>query len=180
MNQMASPLEYQLATAYKARQARYNAIASQITYASALKERAAREDKEAAEKERLHRMRAHQAGWWLLRGFALALRDGEVIRNFRVRDIQSKVAKHFGLELNDILAERRMVKIVLPRQIAMYLAKELTLKSLMEIGRMFNRDHTTVLSNIRKISEMIASDPVFRAKVEALREEIAPTRGSAP
>lgn len=70
----------------------------------------------------------------------------------RVEDILKVVASHYNVTRADILSQRRTANVVKPRQIAMYLAKTLTLRSLPEIGRRFGgRDHTTVLHAVRKI-----------------------------
>lgn len=90
-----------------------------------------------------------------------------------IRAIQIAVAKYTGVSVNDILSQRRTANIVMPRQIAMYLCKEITKRSLPEIGRRFgNRDHTTVLHAVRKIERMIADDPDFAAQVEEIKRII--------
>jgi hypothetical protein len=95
-----------------------------------------------------------------------------------VRDIQQAVCLHYGVSLTDLLSERRMASIVRPRQVAVYLARELTLLSLPQIGQRFGgRDHTTMLVSHRKIARQIASDAAFAAEVAALRAAVsAPAR----
>jgi chromosomal replication initiator protein len=79
----------------------------------------------------------------------LALRSGQI----SVENIQKTVADYYKIKVADMYSKRRPNNIALPRQIAMYLAKELTQKSLPEIGELFGgRDHTTVLHAVRKIS----------------------------
>lgn len=91
----------------------------------------------------------------------------------KIRLIQEAVADHFELDLLDLLSDHRVVRITLPRQIAMFLCKELTEKSLPDIGRRFGgRDHTTVLHSVRKIAALIAKDADLAAKVERIRFEI--------
>jgi hypothetical protein len=91
----------------------------------------------------------------------------------RVCDIQKVVADHYGVTLFDLISARRFADITKPRQIAMYLAKVLTLRSLPDIGRRFgDRDHTTVLHAVRKIGAMVESDPAFGNEVDALRSQI--------
>lgn len=69
-----------------------------------------------------------------------------------IRDIQKAVCKHYDVKMVDLLSPRRTADIVKPRQVAMYLAKELTPHSLPQLGRRFGgRDHTTVLHAVRKI-----------------------------
>ncbi|MEL6570016.1 MAG: chromosomal replication initiator protein DnaA [Pseudomonadota bacterium] len=76
-----------------------------------------------------------------------------------VDEIQRKVSAHFTIRLSDMLGPRRVRTFARPRQIAMYLAKQLTNRSLPEIGRSFGgRDHTTVMHGIRKIEELLESD----------------------
>ena len=88
--------------------------------------------------------------------------------------IQSVVAKSFNLTKLDLISQRRTHNVVLPRQIAMYLAKTLTLRSYPEIGRRFGqRDHTTVISGVRKITARCVSDPAFAMTIEALKVELS-------
>jgi len=95
-----------------------------------------------------------------------------------IRDIQHAVCAHYRVTLNDMLSPRRMAAIVRPRQVATYLARELTLLSLPQIGAKFGgRDHTTVLVSHRKIGRLIAADASLAAEVAALRELLtAPAR----
>jgi chromosomal replication initiator protein len=91
-------------------------------------------------------------------------------RRIRVEDILRIVAKHFGVTRSDLLSSRRTANVVRPRQIAMYLAKTLTLRSLPEIGRRFGgRDHTTVLHAVRKIDANVAADKALAEEVEVLK-----------
>lgn len=84
-----------------------------------------------------------------------------------------RVASFFNLKLKDICSKRRMRDIVLPRQIAMFLAKKYTDTSLVEIGRKLGgKDHATVLYSIKKIEEKISKDPVFKAMIEELELKI--------
>ncbi len=74
------------------------------------------------------------------------------LKRVRIEEIQRIVARHYNVNRSDLLSSRRTANVVRPRQIAMYLAKTLTLRSLPEIGRRFGgRDHTTVLHAVRKI-----------------------------
>ena len=91
-------------------------------------------------------------------------------KKVRIEDIQKLVATHYNVSRADILSSRRSAGVVKPRQIAMYLAKQLTLRSLPEIGRRFGgRDHTTVLHAVRKIDGVVALDPVLRDEIELLK-----------
>jgi chromosomal replication initiator protein len=88
-------------------------------------------------------------------------------RKTSIEEIQKKVASHYAIRLGDMSSTRRARQVVLPRQVAMYLAKKMTTMSLPEIGKNFGgRDHTTVLHAIRKIEELMATN-------ENIAEDIA-------
>ena len=90
-------------------------------------------------------------------------------RRITVEEIQKTVAEHFNLRLADMLSSRKERAIARPRQIAMYLVKRMTNRSLPEIGRRFGgRDHTTVMHGVRKIEELKAQDPALAEDVERL------------
>ncbi|EFO34372.1 chromosomal replication initiator protein DnaA [Roseibium sp. TrichSKD4] len=92
------------------------------------------------------------------------------VRSVRIEDIQHVVCKHYSVTKNDLLSSCRAHTIVKPRQIAMYLAKVMTGRSLPEIGRRFgNRDHTTVLHAVRKIDKMVKSDAGLAAEIDLLK-----------
>ncbi len=94
-------------------------------------------------------------------------------RRVRIEDIQRVVARHYNVSKADLLSSRRTRTIVRPRQIAMYLAKVLTPRSLPEIGRRFGgRDHTTVLHAVRKIEELINGDKTLAEEIELLKRMI--------
>ena len=94
-------------------------------------------------------------------------------RRVRIEDIQRVVARHYNVSKADLLSSRRTRTIVRPRQIAMYLAKVLTPRSLPEIGRRFGgRDHTTVLHAVRKIEGMIEGDRALGEEIELLKRMI--------
>ncbi|HEV7309345.1 chromosomal replication initiator protein DnaA [Ensifer sp.] len=94
----------------------------------------------------------------------------------RIEDIQRVVARHYNVSRQDLLSNRRANVIIKPRQIAMYLSKMLTPRSLPEIGRRFGgRDHTTVLHAVRKIDELIVSDDRLYHEVELLKRIISET-----
>ena len=91
-------------------------------------------------------------------------------RRVRIEDIQKVAARHYNVTKNDLLSNRRTRVIVRPRQIAMYLSKMLTPRSLPEIGRRFGgRDHTTVLHAVRKIEQLLAEDPKLGQEIELLK-----------
>jgi chromosomal replication initiator protein len=91
-------------------------------------------------------------------------------RRVTIEEIQKKVAEHFAIRLADMHSPRRARAVARPRQVAMYLAKQLTSRSLPEIGRKFGgRDHTTVMHAVRKIEELRGSDTAFSEDIELLR-----------
>ncbi|WP_210260175.1 chromosomal replication initiator protein DnaA [Hongsoonwoonella zoysiae] len=91
-------------------------------------------------------------------------------RRVKIEDIQRVVSKHYNVTKADLLSARRTRTIVRPRQIAMYLAKMMTPRSLPEIGRRFgNRDHTTVLHAVRKIEELARADNGLAQEIELLK-----------
>ena len=80
-------------------------------------------------------------------------------RKVTIDEIIRKVADHYNLRMSDLLSARRARQVARPRQVAMYLAKTLTSRSLPDIGRRFGgRDHTTVIHAVRKIEELRATD----------------------
>jgi chromosomal replication initiator protein len=98
---------------------------------------------------------------------------GEVLRSAQRRitidEIQRAVSSHFEVKQIDLISERRAVAIARPRQIAMYLAKRLTTRSLPEIGRKFgNRDHSTVIHAVKRIEELRGKDVEIDTAVRAL------------
>jgi len=104
-----------------------------------------------------------------------ALRELSIVseRRVTVDVIQKVVAERFGVKVADILSKRRTKTVVKPRHVAMYLAKTMTTRSLPDIGRRFgDRDHSTVIHAVNKISELIkAGDPV-KDEIESLSAEI--------
>ena len=91
-------------------------------------------------------------------------------RKVTIDEIIRKVADHYNLRMTDILSPRRARSVARPRQVAMFLAKTLTTKSLPEIGRRFGgRDHTTVIHAVRRIEELRARDNQIAEDVELLR-----------
>lgn len=90
-------------------------------------------------------------------------------KKLTIDEIQRKVADYYGLKLTELLSERRSREVARPRQIAMYLAKKLTPRSLPEIGRRFgNRDHTTVMHAVKKVEELRGKDPEIDSDVATL------------
>ena len=91
-------------------------------------------------------------------------------RRVTIEEIQRKVAEHYNVRLSDMIGPKRLRTIARPRQVAMYLAKHLTTRSLPEIGRRFGgRDHTTIMHGIRKIDELMATDRQLAEDIGLLR-----------
>ena len=91
-------------------------------------------------------------------------------RKVTIEEIKRRTAEYYSLRMTDLISARRARVVARPRQVAMYLCKMLTSKSLPEIGRGFGgRDHTTVIHAVRKIEELMASDGQMSEDVENLR-----------
>ncbi len=90
-------------------------------------------------------------------------------RRLTMDEIQKRVAEHFKIRMSDMSSARRSRVVARPRQVAMYLSKQLTSRSLPEIGRAFGgRDHTTVMHAVRKVEELVKLDTAFAEDVELL------------
>lgn len=91
-----------------------------------------------------------------------------------IRDIQSAVCGRFaGVSVNDINSSRRLAAVILPRQIAMYLARELTIKSFPTIARAFgDRDPSTIMYGVRKIEHLSISDANLRSLTTSIAAEL--------
>ena len=91
-------------------------------------------------------------------------------RRVTIEEIQKRVAEHYNIRLSEMYSARRARAVARPRQVAMYLAKQLTARSLPEIGRKFGgRDHTTVMHAVRKVDELRSTDRGFAEDIELLR-----------
>jgi chromosomal replication initiator protein len=94
-------------------------------------------------------------------------------KRVKIEDIQRIVARQYNVSRADLLSSRRTANVVRPRQVAMYLAKTLTLRSLPEIGRRFGgRDHTTVLHAVRKIEGLVGNDTALAEEIEVLKRQL--------
>ena len=90
-------------------------------------------------------------------------------KKVNIEEIQKRVSQHFNVKMSDMSSARRSRTIARPRQIAMYLSKNLTSRSLPEIGRRFgNRDHTTVIHAVKKVEELRSKDLSFDEDVQLL------------
>ncbi len=91
-------------------------------------------------------------------------------RRVSIEEIQRKVAEHYRIRFNEMTSQRRARNIARPRQVAMYLAKQLTSRSLPDIGKRFgDRDHTTVMHAVGRVVALMATDAAFAEDVELLR-----------
>ncbi|QDO98004.1 chromosomal replication initiator protein DnaA [Ferrovibrio terrae] len=94
-------------------------------------------------------------------------------RKVTIEEIQKRVAEHYSIRFADMHSPRRARAVARPRQVAMYLAKQLTSRSLPEIGRKFGgRDHTTVMHAVRKIEELREIDAAFAEDIDLLRRKL--------
>ncbi|MDW3205328.1 MAG: chromosomal replication initiator protein DnaA [Alphaproteobacteria bacterium] len=91
-------------------------------------------------------------------------------RKATIEEIQKRVAEHYNIKVSEMHSARRSRAVARPRQVAMYLSKQLTARSLPEIGRKFGgRDHTTVMHAVKKVDELRQNDHSFAEDVELLR-----------
>ncbi|MFY0682062.1 MAG: chromosomal replication initiator protein DnaA [Thalassovita sp.] len=94
-------------------------------------------------------------------------------RKITVEEIQRKVSEHYNIRLSDMIGPKRVRSYARPRQVAMYLCKQLTSRSLPEIGRRFGgRDHTTVMHGVKRIEELRVQDGQIAEDVELLRRAL--------
>jgi len=94
-------------------------------------------------------------------------------RKLTIEEIQRKVAEHYSVRLSDLVGPRRQRNIARPRQVAMYLSKTLTSRSLPEIGRRFGgRDHTTIMHGVKRIEELSATDAQLADDLQLLRRSL--------
>lgn len=91
-------------------------------------------------------------------------------RKVTIEEIQRKVAEHYNIRLSDMIGPKRVRTIARPRQIAMYLSKQLTSRSLPDIGRRFGgRDHTTIMHGVKKIEELMTADSQMSDDLQMLK-----------
>ncbi|MBL4813336.1 MAG: chromosomal replication initiator protein DnaA [Rhodobacteraceae bacterium] len=94
-------------------------------------------------------------------------------RKISIEEIQRKVSDHYNIRLSDLLGPKRLRNFARPRQVAMYLSKNMTNRSLPEIGRRFGgRDHTTVMHGVKRINELKATDSQMADDLELLRRAL--------
>ncbi len=111
----------------------------------------------------------------IFRGQRVPKLGSKLLDTLTVNDILHVVAEDFMVPVIDIVSSRRNASIVRPRQVVAYLARHMTRLSLPQIGaRLGNRDHTTIMSAIRKIERLVSSDEGFALRLARLRAELAP------
>ena len=94
-------------------------------------------------------------------------------RELSIEDIIKKVSSHFNIKVTDLKSPKRLKAVVLPRQVAMYLARQLTSSSYPEIGERFGgKDHSTIIHAIRKVERMMEENYQLRQTVETLRQSL--------
>lgn len=94
-------------------------------------------------------------------------------RKISIEEIQRKVSEHYNIRLSDMIGPKRVRSFARPRQVAMYLCKQMTSRSLPEIGRRFGgRDHTTVMHGVRRIEELRHQDAQIAEDIEMLRRTL--------
>ena len=92
-------------------------------------------------------------------------------KNVTVEEIQKRVSEYFNIRQSDMLSTRRSRVVARPRQIAMYLSKVCTTKSLSEIGKLFGgRDHTTVIHAVKKVESLNKTDISFSEHIKVLKQ----------
>ena len=104
------------------------------------------------------------------------LRDllGSKKKFITLEDVQEVVASRFNVKISELKSKRRTKTLVHPRQIAMFLARELTDSSFPEIGREFGgKDHTTIIHACRQIEKALDEDTTLQATIESLKDEIS-------
>ena len=94
-------------------------------------------------------------------------------RRVTVEEIQKKVSEYFNIKLSDMVSIRRSRVVARPRQVAMYLSKTSTPKSLPEIGKLFGgRDHTTVIHAVKKVEQLCEIDIAFYEHIKVLKRSL--------
>ena len=92
------------------------------------------------------------------------------VKLITIDKIQNTVSSFYNIQLNEMLSQRRSRPLARPRQVAMYLSKKLTTRSLPEIGRRFaNRDHTTVIHAVKTIDRLSEKDEEMRKNIEQIK-----------
>lgn len=109
------------------------------------------------------------AAWWVPR----VVDTEESPPPVRISEVIRVVAAHFGVEATDLRSARRDRALVRIRQLAMHIAIATTEQSIAEVGRRFNRDHTTVMHSLAQMKRFLPLDPDLAAAEKAIRERLA-------
>ncbi|MBJ6726183.1 chromosomal replication initiator protein DnaA [Geomesophilobacter sediminis] len=97
----------------------------------------------------------------------------EKTKEITVEMIQKQVAEHFRIKLSELKSDKRVKTLVVPRQIAIYICRELTKSSYPEIGEKFGgKDHSTIIHSVKKIEKQLAADSEFRGTVEEIKKKL--------
>jgi hypothetical protein len=110
---------------------------------------------------------------WVARQRQIPFPAPTVLGPPQIRDIQIACCLHFKIKLEGMLSDCQRDNFVRPRQVAMFLARELTGKSSLLIGRAFFRDHATILWGIRKIARLVAADEELARDIETIKTALA-------
>lgn len=111
---------------------------------------------------------------------ALEEHSPAVSRQISISDIIDVVTRHYGVRLTDLQSKKRRQSITTPRQICMYLARNLTRHSLEEVGgHLGGRDHTTVMHACEKIEKLVSTDPQIKAVIDELSSQVLSTPSSS-
>lgn len=94
-------------------------------------------------------------------------------RDITVEMIQKQVAEHFNLKISELKSDKRLKTVVFPRQIAMYLCRELTKSSYPEIGEKFGgKDHSTIIHSVKKMEKLIVQDYELKSTMETIKKKL--------
>jgi chromosomal replication initiator protein len=97
----------------------------------------------------------------------------EKTRDITVEMIQKQVAEHFRIKVSELKSDKRIKTLVVPRQIAIYICRELTKASYPEIGEKFGgKDHSTIIHSVKKVEKQLAADAEFKATVEEIKKKL--------
>ena len=123
---------------------------------------------------RVHRLQTVFGRWPTLDEVAASFEEDAAARQVTLERIAQRVGHHYRVRTKDLLSRSRSRQVLLPRQVGMYLARQLTALSLGQIGAYFGgRDHSTVLHACRKVEEALESDPQLSGVVRQLHADLA-------
>lgn len=132
-------------------------------------------DKEAERKAKLIEELQAEVVSLSTRMKAMVLEDqSPLARPSRIKPVVIAVARYYGVTVQDIVCSKRHRKLVHPRQVAMYLARELTGQTYPAIGRVMDRDHATIMSGVRRIAKLRETDPKLAGEIKELTDCLTP------